>query len=188
MFAGVAPTEDRPSLSTYIRQDMAGGQVCMHAVSLDGIYETVYSYDVPGELGNASVLPLQYPTKFPKRVGNDPGTDLAVLLTPGSCDDDPDSFLVGYWNTAAQKDRPPVILMLNSLGADEVFVFLGSDLSADPIDCSPVFLDSPRAYDHICELPADAETNGDELLVEINVVRSGVRDPAKTIKLVVAPS
>lgn len=183
MYAGAEPLEDRPSLRAHVPVGWAGEPVCMRAISADGVYEFVTRYRIPADWPAEGVIDFAYETDHPDVLGAAADPEFAVSLARGDCLDEAGAFLVGYWNASDDQGGRRVVLLLNSLGADEAWVYVGDDPAAEPVDCAPVEVERPRAFDRRCVLDPEA-LDGGQVRIEINTVSGGVFDPPRFVELV----
>lgn len=186
-FAGAKPLKKRPSLRTLIPAEWADKTVCMQARSIDGAYRARAEYTVPDDWSLAGVVDLEYRTAHADvlaQSGENGDRAIAVVLYEGRCEDDPSRLLIAYWNTEDNAAKLPIKLYINSLAADDVFVFVGEDPAAKAILCPRIDRADLVAFDRICTLTADMQPLDGQVRIEINAARSGVRDPARFVDLV----
>ena len=188
-FAGATPLENRPSLRTRVPEAWAGQAVCVHVRSRDGTYEAKYEYQIPGAWSEGGVADLRYDTAYPDLFAQDAAENaptIAIAITPGDCNTKSNAMLVAYWNAEDARERLPVELYVNSVGADDVFVYAGDDPSAAAIECERI-MHRALAFDFVCALPA-AVLSKAVTPIEINATRSGVYDPVRTVEIVLPVS
>ncbi|WP_299822922.1 hypothetical protein [uncultured Jannaschia sp.] len=181
--------DERPSLRAYVPSSLAGEEICMRAGSLDGSYEAQYRYTLPepSDWRQGGVIDFGYETKHGNLLSELTTPDFAVALSVGACSSDPDTYLVGYWNVADADSRLPVRLLINSLGAREAYIYVGSDPSVPAIDCTSLRRDQSatdrRSFDFSCVISPDVLDDA-RSMIEINTATAGVTDPPRFIELV----
>ena len=191
VFAGGAPTDRAPALYAALPDDWPGAPVCLHARSLDASYERKRFYEIGTEWAGR-VVPLDYPTRYPQYtapdrvVGEDEAAHIALALSLGACDREPDReiprILVGDWNTRPDPGRD-VRLYLNSQGATAAFVYAGA--LPEAIACRPVTSERAKTFSHVCSIPAGALTPPATPL-EVLLQRGTRYDPGRYLDLVTA--
>lgn len=191
VFAGGALVDQAPALHVVLPLDWAGGTVCLHARSLDARYERKRYYEVGAEWASRPA-PLGYPTQYPeytapsREVPEDAASHIALALSPGACDREPDRevprVLVGDWNTRPEPGRD-VQIYINSQGADAAFVYAGALPGA--IACRSVRSERAKAFDYVCPIPAGALLPPVTPL-ELSLRRGNRYDPGRYLDLVTA--
>lgn len=180
MYLSDLPSSDLPVLSAPVPAAWAGTEICVQGRSADGVYESDYTYKVPTDWSGLGLLGLDYPTKYPDQVIKTDPHLFGVSLTQGSCENRGTVILASYWNRNASEVAADVALLVNSLGADEMFVFVGDDPSSTPTDCVKSKSEKARAFDFVCYLSSSIFVEG-ENNIEIDTVTAGVRDDAQFV-------
>lgn len=180
MYLNGATSDSSPALSAPVPKEWAGADVCAQGRSADGIYESNYTYKIPSDWSGPGLLGFEYPTKYPDQVAKTDPHLFGMSLTKGNCEDRGAVVLASYWNQNATGTNSDLALLVNSLGADEVFVFVGDDPSSTPTDCMKSDSEKARAFDFVCYLPSSSFVEG-ENNIEIDAITGGVRDEAQFV-------
>ena len=149
LFAGVQRFEGHFNASenlVYVEvpPGWSGGVACLRVTTSNGLYDSFSDYQIPE---GATVLPLQFPTKYARYLAERPVGGVAALITRGQCSDRSEESAVIRWSA---ETKEPVVLFLNALRADRVYVYLDADPT--PVECVPLSGDVRTAYDVQCSL------------------------------------
>lgn len=138
------------SLMADLPAGWAGGSVCVHVLSSDGLYEAESSYML-AEGWEGGQAQLGFPTTYTTMLETKTPGELAVRVSSGDCATPDQMMTIANWNDA--QGRSPLSVLLNSFRADEVFAYLND--SAEAITCTRIESAGLTAFDQICELPAE---------------------------------
>lgn len=170
-------TDRRPTVEGFFPSDWAGGLACARWLTSDALYWAFGTYRLhPG--WNGAVADLHYPTGKADVVGALSAERMAVGITRGDCAEESLEFVPALWNATYSGDRQRLQILVNSRGADEVYV-LGED-SIDVI-CTPIGEGSTVGFDHVCSVPVRMQDGS--LQLEVNRVRRGNPDDPVLISI-----
>jgi hypothetical protein len=177
----LAPTG--PELRALLPSGRDVGEICVHARSVDGGYEAINTHLVPegfeGPLGR-----LPFTTRHTERLESYGVEGLAVLVTEGACLRDSRNIpnvMLAFWNAAPDMEET-IILLLNSLRAEEVFVYVGEG-AGTPIRCAPVAAELRYSFDTQCAIPLARLPEG-RTEVRILAMRNQQFDPEQIFDVV----
>ena len=160
-------TDRRPTVEALFPGDWAGGLACARWLTSDALYWAYGTYRLhPG--WNGAVANLLYPTGKADAIGALSAERMAVGITRGDCAEESLEFVPALWNATYSGDRQRLQILVNSRGADEVYV-LGED-SID-VTCTAIGGGSTVGFDHVCSVPVRAQDGS--LQLEVNRVRRG---------------
>lgn len=132
-------------VGAHVPEAWAGATVCSRVATIDGLYEATNAYLVPdGWSGGVAAIP--HPTAFPDRLQDRPLDAIGVRVTLGPCNVPPRQVAVGIWGDP----MTGVGLLVNGLGAEGVFAYLGDNPT--PVRCMPLELGGRSAFDTRCDL------------------------------------
>ncbi|NNL66530.1 MAG: hypothetical protein HKP30_09830 [Myxococcales bacterium] len=148
------------------RAGVAGGTLCLHAVSRDGIYASRNEYRLPESPAGARVL-LPYRTRHAEHLGTAGPTDLAIAATHGPCGKTAAGYYVAAGGATRSDDR--VRVQVNSFGATDVFISLKhGDVWSEPDLCAYLSEGRRTTFDHVCGVDAERVRAGD---VSVRILR-----------------
>ena len=157
----------------------AGQDICVRMISADGLYESQNTYRVAADWAGGSVA-LPYPTAHPAKLSALEDDELAVLTSPGGCDVRKGAaFLPTALRQTANWRQDRVRLFVNAFHADEVYLYVGDDPAAPPVDCEKSGATAKVAFDFICEIALTGQAPA--VSVEINRVAGGQVAPPDLI-------
>ena len=165
---GSSDTAPAVDLAADLPPMWAGRLICTRVVSLDGLYEAENEYRLAEEW-SGGVVSLPFPTVHSDLLASLAPQRLAVRVSEGGCATAPMEAAVAFWNVG-EGSAPPA-LMVNSFGADEVFVYVGEDSAA--LRCEGIADAARQAFDFSCALPEDVRGE-----VAVTVYRLSGGNPA----------
>lgn len=177
VYAAPAPVETPPRFRIRASEALLGASICLRTRSVDGFYRSEFEYRLPATSPDDGIFDFVYPTEHPDRVSDPPGETLAVAAYEGSCAEAGGDILVGHWNSSTGSRPDDVLVVLNTVGAQGVSVFVGDSRAAET--CQPVTSVRAHAFDFLCSLPVADQPPG-RVPIEIHVNRYSTRDPART--------
>lgn len=163
----VPESQQAVSLSAFIPQSWADGNVCARLLSSDGLYEADIDYWVSEEW-SGGLVEFPYPTAHLEVLMSLNPTQLGARLTKGECAMSSAVSSVVLWNDGPSTD--PATLLVNSFRAEEVFAYVDDQPA---VRCTPVTARGTAAFDHSCEIPDDASG-----LVVVEIYRTSNGKPA----------
>lgn len=137
-------------------------EVCLSVVTRDGVYMARNTYVLPNDESQAPVaLPYKH-SKSLQLLSNYSQDQVAISVLEGDCDA-PERRIILPAQSPGATDS--ILLMVNGLGATDVFVRFGS--SIDESTCKPLIDDKSVVFDFLCEIALpDAKASGHhELLI-----------------------
>lgn len=138
----------------------SAGAICLTVISRDGVYYSRNSYRVPEGSPTEGDILVQLPFEGTRRrellAGYSEG-ELAVLATPGTCDDTATTYLVAGGPSAVEA----VDILINSFGANTVYYRTAEGFEAD---CTEFTEGRRTSFDYRCEIPISALGSGHQTL------------------------
>ncbi|MGM0569546.1 hypothetical protein [Marinobacter sp.] len=166
VLAGSATASD--ALALYASAARSSNDICVRVISRDGLYWSENTFTWP-KGADASLVPLQYQSRYREQLARYDARDLAILGYEGDCQQVPDGpLLVAARGTDA--DRPSTLDILVNSGRSDTFAVL-TNLVAGPqtIACQAITAGRRTGYDTVCTVPL-METSEDGLL-EVRIMR-----------------
>lgn len=173
----------------WIPADWAGREICLRAMSADGLYEAIDTYKVPDDW-RGGLENLEYPTKHAPRVTSFEDGDIAVSVQAGDCDTQDENedesqaggegIALALWNAGA---ADPMRLLVNSFRADEALIYYGSQA---PIACTRIEDGARVAFDMTCTIPPEVFVNGVASLV-VMTIKDGELGDEVPVTLLLGP-
>ena len=150
--AGVAATAALSGEAALSGLMVPGGSeaICLTLLSRDGVYYSRNGYRMPVNSADAMVvLPYADFTKERERISRYSAGDLAIKVTPGSCDQAPATYLV----PATDAPSGSVDILINAFGANDVY-FLAPDGSEG--ECMEFTEGRRTSYAFRCRVPVES--------------------------------
>ena len=183
VFISKTAAKTKPVLVAVFPTEWGNETACVQGRSVDGIYESTSEYKLP-QIVQPTKIGFEYPTTLLKWTKETSPSKFSMLISKGSCTDTDSVYAPSYWNIDASKAFSQVALQINSIGADEAFIFVGDDVDADPIECTRAETEKPKAFDFLCIFDKKIANKSDLLKIEINTITAGVTDDPEIIQLV----
>lgn len=143
-------------LGVLVSETVTGREVCVRAISNDGIYSSRNHYRLPASAGVQAHLP--YISGMEEVLDAFAVGELAVSVTAGNCQTTAaETYLVA--GNLDDADSTPVIVYLNGFGATDVFVIINEEGPPEP--CQYITLGRRTTYDFSCAVsvpPGQAPT------------------------------
>ncbi len=163
-------------LGVRVPETAIGQEVCVRAISNDGIYSSRNHYRLPVTAGAQAHLP--YASGMEKVLSGFAAGELAVSITAGNCQTTAaEAYLVAGSLDDAESTK--VIVYLNGFGATDVFVVQNEE--SPPEACEYITLGRRTTYDFSCAVTVPAGTAPTLTFIR---ERFGREQPEITIRLV----
>jgi hypothetical protein len=160
---------------------IAGGTLCLRAVSRDGIYTSRNEYRLPEAPAGARVR-LPHPTRHREHLGAVGPAGLAIAATRGPCGEAVGGYYLPVGAAARPDDR--VEVQVNSFGATDVLVSVRKgDAWSDPAVCDYLAEGRRTTFDHVCHVDPALVRAGDVAL-RILRERYGREQPPVELRLI----
>jgi hypothetical protein len=172
------------SISALLPEGWEDGETCLRVVTANGRYEVSATYVLDQEAEGAGRSQRWFAYPFPTSMSDwllQQGTDeIAALATRGDCSDDltaiPERVVVAAWGGVT---GGPVDLLVNSLGASQVYLYVGDNSGA--IACEPVLGEILTAYDTVCTVEEEYIRGGE---INMRLLRVENRQPGRPVEFV----
>lgn len=174
---------DHVMMTATLPEDWGGNEICISMISADGLYEARNTYHVD-ESWSGGIAEIPYPTKYADRLLELQQNELAISTKMGDCESSEKGAIMPIaWRSKEAASSAKISLYANGFGADEVFIYVGSDPNADPVDCTIIEAGVRTVFDTVCELDV-SKFDRDEI-IEIEMVRisEGQMSPSEFIEL-----
>lgn len=172
------------AISALLPEGWEDGETCLRVVTANGRYEVSETYVLDEAAEGAGETSRLFAYPYPTSLSDwllEQGTDeIAALATQGGCSDNltamPDRVALATWGGVTEG---PVDLLVNSLGASQLYLYAGDRPAA--IVCERVLGEILSAYDTVCTVPEEYLAGGD---VRMRLLRIENRQPGRPVEFV----
>ncbi|WP_100636826.1 hypothetical protein [Marinomonas sp. ef1] len=156
---------------------------CLSVVSVDGIYSSRNTYQLPNNITGGFVV-ADYSKSEYLELLEQAGKDFAVKAVPGKCMSESEStYFVSNASTSSKIDE--ISFLIDSIGATDI-VLAARDESKKRFygECEPIIGDRKTGFDYRCKLPLTDAVEG-SLDVRIQRIRYDRRLKPISIKVII---
>jgi len=174
---------DHVMMTAALPKDWGGNEICISMISADGLYEARNTYRID-DSWDGGIAEIPYPTKYADRLLELQQNELAISTSMGDCEASENGAIMPIaWRSKEAASSAKISLYANGFGADEVFIYVGSDPNSDPVDCTILEAGVRTVFDTVCEL--DVSNFDQDELIEVEMVRisEGQMSPSEFIEL-----
>ncbi|WP_324754073.1 hypothetical protein [Roseovarius sp. Pro17] len=165
-----------PDVRVKVPETWKAGEICVHVLSSDGLYEAINAHIVP-DTAKGGVGRVQYITEYSDLLTDMRQGDLGLRITEKACGDESEDatrLTPAYWNSSA--DAGDLSLLLNTMRAEKTYLYVGGS-SGTQVECRDTGRPARHAFDTICQFDRALLGPGDTELVILTVVDQQFQDP-----------
>ncbi|MCG8273871.1 hypothetical protein MIC97_20515 [Aquamicrobium sp. NLF2-7] len=171
-------SDRRPTVEALFPGDWASA-ACARWLTSDALYWAYGTYRLREGWKGGGVASIPYPTGKAEMVGALGAERMAVAITRGDCNTDSLEFVPALWNTAYVGNARELLVLVNSRGAEEVYVLSGPSID---VTCNALADGGTVGFDHVCLIPVRPQEGA--LNLEVNRIRRGNMDDPVDISVV----
>ena len=147
----------------------AGSSVCVQALSRDGSYHSKNTFTLPDNVEDKPIA-LDYPSKHRDFLQNLKTQDLAVLVSPGECDENNNSIIYLTTTNKETGNKATINIFVNSLRADTYISTTIDSKKQTSEQCLQIQEGRRTGFDTICTIPI-SEFNPTPNIIDIKITR-----------------
>lgn len=140
-----------PVLRALLPDEMSQREFCVRAISADGFYEAVNTYQLPeGVTGGIGIFP--FGTNHPDKLTSLGARDLGLAVLEGACREGggaSPAIFPAFWNADPDVTDATVSLAVNSMRAERVFLYIGPD-NSNVVLCTAIDGPVRHNFDTLC--------------------------------------